>query len=411
MASCSISTAARSQQWPLAVQLFQEIQLAEVRSTVVSYTSTIAAARWLQAVQCFTKWRRLVRPNVVTFTATLGACRCNWQLAGSIFQAMRDAEIRVNVIAFNTATGIKAMVRQTPRVSAVPLPSPKLRALRWRSSMPCHGGRREQGLGGTGGGKSDGEIGGEAMVQPDLICFTSAISSCEKGGQWQRALSLLDDLQFLQLQLDVVCFSAIISACQKAGEWQQALSVLAAMWVARVRANLVTFNAAISSCEQHGMWHQAAALMALMLSAAIQPDVISFNAIISCYEKEQRWRQTLAMLDALLGAMLQPTTITFNTAMTCCEKACQWQHALALFAMADRCDVISFNAAISFWFLRDGSAVAARLVPLGIHGFCQRPTHSSELRRSHRMRRESQPGYRAATVSFEKHDDGGTLKT
>lgn len=62
--------------------------------------------RWLQAFQCFNaKWRHSVRPNVVTFTATIGACRRNWQLAGSIFATLL-AEIQVNVIAFNTATGI-----------------------------------------------------------------------------------------------------------------------------------------------------------------------------------------------------------------------------------------------------------------------------------------------------------------
>lgn len=44
--AAAISTAARSQEWPLALQVFQDMQLAEVRTTVVSFTSTIAAARW-----------------------------------------------------------------------------------------------------------------------------------------------------------------------------------------------------------------------------------------------------------------------------------------------------------------------------------------------------------------------------
>ena len=43
---------------------------------------------------------------------------------------------------------------------------------------------------------------GGATTNQDLVCFTSAIISCEKGGQWQQALSLFDAMQLSDLQLD-----------------------------------------------------------------------------------------------------------------------------------------------------------------------------------------------------------------
>ena len=78
----------------------------------------------------------------------------------------------------------------------------------------------------------------------------------------------------LTMTKDVVCFSAIISCCQKAGQWQPALTLVDAMLQRNLAPNLVTFNAAISSCEQQGMWQQTLRFMELMEDVSLQPDVI-----------------------------------------------------------------------------------------------------------------------------------------
>ena len=41
-----------------------------------------------------------------------------------------------------------------------------------------------------------------STTNQDLVCCTSAIISCEKGGQWQQALNLFDAMQLSDLQLD-----------------------------------------------------------------------------------------------------------------------------------------------------------------------------------------------------------------
>ncbi len=42
-----------------------------------------------------------------------------------------------------------------------------------------------------------------------------AISACEKGQQWQRALQLLEATQADGVELDVISYNAAISACEK----------------------------------------------------------------------------------------------------------------------------------------------------------------------------------------------------
>ena len=79
-----------------------------------------------------------------------------------------------------------------------------------------------------------------------MISFSVAISACEKGGQWQRALALFDDMRKVGVtrRLESICragvtpsvisFSAANSACEKGGQWQQALPLLDELHMAGV---------------------------------------------------------------------------------------------------------------------------------------------------------------------------------
>ena len=59
----------------------------------------------------------------------------------------------------------------------------------------------------------------------DVISFSASISACGKGGQWQRASFLFDDMRRAVMLVDVISFSAAISAREKDGQWQRAFTV------------------------------------------------------------------------------------------------------------------------------------------------------------------------------------------
>ncbi|CAK0888168.1 unnamed protein product [Prorocentrum cordatum] len=61
---------------------------------------------------------------------------------------------------------------------------------------------------------------------PDIIGYSAGISACEKGGQWQQALSLLSGMRERKLEPNVIFYSAGVSACEKSGRWEQALHLL-----------------------------------------------------------------------------------------------------------------------------------------------------------------------------------------
>jgi len=58
---------------------------------------------------------------------------------------------------------------------------------------------------------------------PTSITYAAAISACEKSGEWERAMVLLNETFSMALQTNVVVFNATISACEKGGQWQHEL--------------------------------------------------------------------------------------------------------------------------------------------------------------------------------------------
>ena len=50
---------------------------------------------------------------------------------------------------------------------------------------------------------------------PDVITYSAAISACEKGVQWQRALGLLEMMLRAELVPDTFSYGAVFTACEK----------------------------------------------------------------------------------------------------------------------------------------------------------------------------------------------------
>ena len=77
----------------------------------------------------------------------------------------------------------------------------------------------------------------QAAVDPNVISFNAAISSCEKAEQWQQALFLFQTMRNAKIQPNVISYNAAISSCQKGGQWLQALCLFHAMPEASLAAD------------------------------------------------------------------------------------------------------------------------------------------------------------------------------
>ena len=63
-------------------------------------------------------------------------------------------------------------------------------------------------------------------MQRNLVTYAVMINGCVRNGEWERGLSLLDELLAKGLQPDAVVFNAAITACDKGGLWEQALGLI-----------------------------------------------------------------------------------------------------------------------------------------------------------------------------------------
>jgi pentatricopeptide repeat domain-containing protein 1 len=80
-------------------------------------------------------------------------------------------------------------------------------------------------------------------IEANVITYSAAISSCEKGEQWQWALLLLNDLLDKRLAGNRITYTSTISACEKGGRWQWALYFMAELHSMMIRCNSIAHYA------------------------------------------------------------------------------------------------------------------------------------------------------------------------
>ncbi|CAK0878225.1 unnamed protein product [Prorocentrum cordatum] len=136
----------------------------------------------------------------------------------------------------------------------------------------------------AGSGAARRDVAGEGGAQP-LVSYGVGISACEKGEQWQMALSLLREMWEAKLEPTVIGYSAGINACQKGEQWQRALALLGEMREAKLEPGVTVYSAEIRACERCGQWRQALLLLGDMRDSSLDPEAASYNWGISACER------------------------------------------------------------------------------------------------------------------------------
>ncbi|CAE7545420.1 unnamed protein product [Symbiodinium sp. CCMP2592] len=168
-----------------------------------------------------------------------------------------------------------------------------------------------------------------AQVQSDVVTWSAAITSAEKGGSWTTSLRHLSAMEAKEVQPNVVSFGACISALrEEIGVWRQAIILLEAI----PAANEVSVNAAITACARSGEWVAALCLLNSLTDRFLRADAVSFSSAVSACENCSRWQEALAVLKRMQSLRYHEDAFTYSAAMSACEKAGKWEEALFLIA-------------------------------------------------------------------------------
>jgi pentatricopeptide repeat protein len=95
-------------------------------------------------------------------------------------------------------------------------------------------------------------------VAPSTVVYTAAIAACTKGGQWEQALRVFEQMATdPQCSPDAVAYNHALSACASAGQWERAQAMFARMKEERVAPTGPTYSSLMTAAGNAGEWQKA----------------------------------------------------------------------------------------------------------------------------------------------------------
>ena len=256
----------RGGQWRSAIELFES---AAVRDVATFSTAIAAHSKLGDADKAIETLRAMpaagVRPNEFSYATTISAVGAagRWRDALSLLNEMPRAGVRANSYCYNAA--LAALDRGGQAAEAVRL--------------------------------LDRMAGAMA---PDVISYTSAISSCTRvPSMFGAAMGVWERMRAAECPPNAYAYSAVLTACERAGAWEEALLLMGDMKRDQVRPNRHVFASAIGACASQGRWSDALRLLARMRVEGIAADEVCFVAALNACARGREWRKALDLLEAM----------------------------------------------------------------------------------------------------------------
>ncbi|CAE8735432.1 unnamed protein product [Polarella glacialis] len=257
------------------------------------------------------------RPDLVSHNSGLAACEraSQWVSALGILRELlaRKGGLSPNEVSWNTA------------VSAV------ARGAQWSLAFSLLGSMASSG------------------TQPGLHAANAAIAGCQRAALWELALhTVFQELpRRWGLAPDLVSFSTAVSACSDGRQWQAALWIHRKMVQSKCHPDVAAYSAAMSACERSALWADAVAILRDMQVSGQLPNAFSYAAALSACEAASQWQVALSLLAQLGGNALTPNTACINAAASAAEYAGHWPKALWLLGQLDAAEQDAASLAIS----------------------------------------------------------------
>jgi len=173
-----------------------------------------------------------------------------------------------------------------------------------------------------------------AKLQPNVVACSAAVSACERGLQWQRALQVLASLPDAGISPNTITMNAAVSACERVSQWPPAFQLLRRMWRRGPRPDVVTVSAAISAAAEGSRWKLATGLLRSVQGVGVEVGMITRNALITACANSAKWDRGLRLLGGLSGHGFDDDAVAYGATLVACRRRGCWEQALRLLAVA-----------------------------------------------------------------------------
>ncbi|CAK0857905.1 unnamed protein product, partial [Prorocentrum cordatum] len=136
-----------------------------------------------------------------------------------------------------------------------------------------------------------------------IYCFNGVISALDAAGRAPETLRLLMDMWEAKIPMDVVSYNSAMSACERGGFWEQALELFDEMQSEGHEPTLVSYTVAMRSSRD---WQTALQLFFEMLGKTLVPDEVGYSTAISAVSRDGPLEWPLRLLRTMEQDGLRP---------------------------------------------------------------------------------------------------------
>lgn len=184
----------------------------------------------------------------------------------------------------------------------------------------------------------------------------AVVESCSRAQQWQHAMRIFPDMRHVGMSFvpakqnwqacldyfrragDDVTSNDVVTAmlsCQRVSQWQRALKVFRSTPMS-LHTSALVFNISLGICADNALWMNALSTLRDMRIRKVDPDNVSYNVLLAAYKAGGRAEHSYFLVESMQKTRVIPDETTFSTAISTCKQSAQWPFALALFEHSQR---------------------------------------------------------------------------
>lgn len=310
------------------------------KPNVVSYNSVIAACikagRWEEALKYSDLCLRApgVRADTYTYTHSIRACAKLGRLdrALSLWQVAKDRKLPLDAHAYTSIIHACSIKQQQTTSSSQKnnYPNNATVVIGWTKALELLQEMENR------------------NIQPTEVTYSAVIHACGNAGQWEKALSLFDQMKLRQHVLvpSRITYNGVLTALSRAAKLTPTSSH---------PSDATTTNETLDR-----IWAHADRLLQEMEFNGIEKDGFTYSAALSCCHN--KWEQALQLIEQMRKVTSTvPNKIAYTAAIVSCGKAGQVHAALDLFQNMKNdgilSDCVAYNALFDAIRASSGSRV------------------------------------------------------